>query len=87
MNLSIFEGFSKRKLLKRKEMQTIVIVGWLTYSLSYITTTFLFRQYLRESNAEPNRSFDFSNRRYQVNTINIGVTLLAMAIIYFSCVS
>jgi len=69
-------------------MQTILIVGMLVYSLSYLTTAFLFRHSLSKgSNSEPVRAFDFSNRRYQVNAINIGVTLLTMAITYFSGVS
>jgi len=69
-------------------MQTILIVGMLVYSLSYLTTAFLFRHSLSKgSSSEPVRTFDFSNRRYQVNAINIGVTVLAMAITYFSGVS
>jgi hypothetical protein len=69
-------------------MQTIVIVGMLVYSLSYLTTAFVFRHSLsKESNSEPVRAFDFSNRRYKVNAINIGVTVLAMAMTYFSGVS
>ena len=69
-------------------MQTILIVGILVYSLSYLTTAFLFRQSLSKgSNSEPVRAFDFSNRRYKVNAINIGVTVLATAITYFSGVS
>ena len=64
-------------------MQTIVIVGFLIYSLSYLTTTFLFKQSLSD---ETNRAkaFDFSDRRFQVNAINIGVALIAMTITYFS---
>jgi hypothetical protein len=69
-------------------MQTIVIVGMLVYSLSYLTTAFLFRHVLsQESNFEPVRAFDFSNKRSQVNAINIGVTVLVMVITYFSGVS
>ena len=69
-------------------MQTIVIVGMLVYSLSYLTTAFLFRHSLsKESNSEPVRAFDLSQRRYQVTAINIGITVLAMAITYFSGVS
>ena len=69
-------------------MQTIVIVGMLVYSLSYLTTAFVFRHSLsKESNSEPVRGFDFSDRRYQVNAINIGATVFAMAITYFSGVS
>ena len=64
-------------------MQTIVIVGILIYSLSYLATTILFRHYLSD---ETNRAgaFDFSDRRFQVNAINIAVALIAMTITYFS---
>ena len=64
-------------------MQTIVIVGILFYSLSYLTTAILFRHYLSK---ETNRSrpFDVSDRRFQVNAINIGVALIVMTITYFS---
>jgi len=66
-------------------MQTIVIVGMLTYSLSYLTTAFLFRHYLsRETTRQSPGRFDFSNRRYHVNAINLGVAMVAMTIIYFS---
>jgi hypothetical protein len=69
-------------------MQTIVIVGMLVYSLSYLTTAFLLRHSLsKESNSEPVKAFDFSNRHYKVNAINIGVTVLAMVFTYFSGVS
>lgn len=67
-------------------MQTIVIVGFLIYSLSYLATTILFRHHLSN---ETNRAkaFDFSDRRFQVNAINIGVALIAMTITYFSNVN
>jgi hypothetical protein len=65
-------------------MQTIVITGMLTYSLSYLATAFLLRHYVRESNSGPMNAFDFSNRRYQVNAINVLVAILAMAVMYFS---
>ena len=69
-------------------MQTIVIVGMLVYALSYLTTAFLLRHSLpKESNSEPVRAFDFSNGRYKVNAISTGVSVLAMAITYFSGVS
>jgi len=66
-------------------MQTIVIVGMLAYSLSYLTTAILFRHYLsRETSRQLNGRFDFSNRRYHVSAINFGVALIAMAIIYLA---
>jgi len=68
-------------------MQSIVIVGMLTYSLSYLITEFLFDHYLRESNNKTAATFDFSNRRYRANAINLVVAVIAMAIIYFSGVS
>jgi hypothetical protein len=64
-------------------MQTIVIVGMLFYSLSYLATAILLRDYVSK---ETNRSkaFDVSDRRFQVNAINLGVALIVMAITYFS---
>jgi hypothetical protein len=67
-------------------MQTIVIVGMLFYSLSYLTTAILFRHYVSKE-TDRSRGFDISDRRFQVNAINVAVALIVMAITYFFYIS
>ena len=66
-------------------MQTIIIAGFLTYSLTYLITAYFFRNYLSgEIDPEPARAFDLLNRRYHVYGINLAVALIAMTIIYYT---
>jgi H+/gluconate symporter-like permease len=76
----------KRKTTDKKDkMQTIVIAGFLIYSLTYLITGYFFRNYVsREIDPEPARAFDLLNRRYHVYGINLAVALIAMVIIYFA---